>query len=128
MSSVFSSEAEIFNNSAPNTTYPISFSHSIMDAYPFDSKSVEWNDLRVILENFSKFPYPKKEDAPLITPTIFHDGHRCNASATDTACAFLDTDGGNIGINEIVEWLREQRLEGIVYSSARNRPENPRWR
>jgi hypothetical protein len=68
-----------------------------------------------------------KTDARLVSPTTFINQRRAKAGAGDSGMMFFDCDGG-IPITGIVEWLTAQAVEAVIYASARNSPEVPKWR
>ena len=71
--------------------------------------------------------YRKKEDAPLVSPCHFAGGEREHDLAKPAGMIMQDSDGGAT-LDEIAEVFARFGLAAMLYSSARNRASEPRFR
>lgn len=80
-----------------------------------------WGFFAANLEMFSDTPFPTKEAAPLFSPARFAENHRLADNCIEAAMLAIDEDSGGIMIGQVVEQLREDGIEALIYTSASNK-------
>ena len=119
----------VFSRNDENVQVPISFFEHVRDngeqGFCDDiNRLIGWSEFAELLTAYSRERYQRKEDAPLLSPTVFN-GIRARENATITALIALDveplaTNSEQLTFDEAKTFLQEQGLEGIVYTTASN--------
>lgn len=100
-------------------TIPISFFPNVYCNAPECKENLTWEEFQELLRHYADIEYGAKQDAPLLSPTVFN-GTRSKANATDAGAVVIDADDG-LWFEDALNALRARGLAAILYTTASNR-------
>ena len=100
-------------------TIPISFFQNVYCNTPECDDTLTWDEVVEVLRHYSLTEYKAKQDAPLLSPTIFN-GTRAKANATEAGAVFIDSDNG-LAFEDALTTLRGRGVAAVLYTTASNR-------
>ena len=100
-------------------TIPVSFFQNVYCNTPECDETFTWEEFVELLRHYTQTQYEAKQDAPLLSPTVF-DGKRAKANATEAGAVFIDADSG-MGFEDALTALRARGVAAILYTTASNR-------
>jgi hypothetical protein len=114
-------------NQADFIEIPFSYSECVRSNDSHIEFLLRWPDLVKCWSNSAEKVYPNKTSAPLVSPTHFCWGVREHGNAIVAGMVMLDSDN-TLSLEEATAILNRIGVAAIIYTSARNRPEEPRIR
>lgn len=112
---------------AQNPPLSITLFENVKNAYG-KRYDLDWNSLRVFLQQCASYTVKTKGDQQLIKLATFADNYRSNHSLEKIYGIEGDYDGGALTPLHAVELLRKANIEAVIYTTASHIEEKPRFR
>jgi hypothetical protein len=114
-------------NQADFIEIPFSYFDRVQENKSYNEFLLRWPDLVHRWSKIATKVYSTKTSAPLVSPTHFCSRKRKHDLAKTAGMVMLDSDD-EVSLEEMVAILEGIWVAAIIYTSARNRPEEPRLR